>query len=36
MPILQPEAESYELTAEQWEFARHTDRGEGKLGSSGK
>ena len=34
--IPQPEVDSYELTPEQWELVKDTDRGAGMLGSSGK
>ena len=36
MLILQPEVDSLELTVDEWNIAKNTDRGEGKLGSSGK
>lgn len=36
MPILQPEVESKEFTFEEWNAVKDTDRGAGKLGSSGK
>lgn len=34
--IPQPIISSYELTTDEWEKVKDTDRGEGKLGSSGK
>ena len=34
--IPQPEVNSYELTPEEWELVKNTDRGAGMLGSSGK
>ena len=36
IPILQPEVSSGEATDEEWELLKNTERGEGKLGSSGK
>lgn len=36
VPILQPQVESSEMTAEEWESFKNTKRGAGKLGSSGK
>ena len=36
MLIPQPEVDSCELTVDEWNIAKNTDRGEGKLGSSGK
>lgn len=34
--IEQPECESYEISNADWKAVKNTDRGEGKLGSSGK
>lgn len=34
--IPQPDTRSYEMSAEEWDAVKNTDRGEGKLGSSGK
>lgn len=36
IPVRQPEVESEEIGLEEWEGLKDTDRGEGKLGSSGK
>ena len=36
MPIPQPIVESYEIDGEAWKKLKNTDRGDGKLGSSGK
>ncbi len=36
MPIEQPECDSYEMTTAEWNEVKNTDRGAGKLGSSGK
>ena len=36
IPIIQPEIESRELTKDEWKEVCNTERGEGKLGSSGK
>lgn len=34
--IPQPKVDSYEMKDDEWERVKDTDRGEGKLGSSGK
>ena len=36
VPYAMPEVESSEATLEEWEAAKNTERGEGKLGSSGR
>lgn len=36
IPILQPKVDSRELSDAEWEIYKNTDRGDGKLGSSGK
>ena len=36
IPILQPVVESKVLSNAEWETYKNTDRGDGKLGSSGK
>lgn len=36
IPIQQPVVESIEMTSEEWDAACDTERGAGKLGSSGK
>lgn len=36
IPVLQPLVDSQEITKEEWETLKDTDRGAGKLGSSGK
>ena len=36
IPVAQPKTNSLEVSAEEWEELKNTERGEGKLGSSGK
>ena len=36
IPVQQPDVESREAEMGEWETLKDTDRGEGKLGSSGK
>ena len=36
IPMLQPLVSDSEATEEEWEYLKNTERGEGKLGSSGK
>ena len=36
IPIPQPQVESAEATADEWEAMSNTERGDSKLGASGK
>lgn len=36
IPIYQPTVESYEISEDEWNINLNTERGEGKLGDSGK